>query len=133
MLNSRTPLIAAALAVTALAPAAAFAASASSAPVLKSSPQMRIVDATHATLKFASERLPRTRTGGLDAKITSAGLAVTNLRATGRHGSDTVYTASVASTADMVAHEKFAVRFRLGRSPSVTRSVKLYAPSELHP
>jgi hypothetical protein len=93
---------------------------------------MRIVDATHATLKFASERLPRTKAGGLDAKITSAGLRVTKLKATGTHGSDIVYTAKVASTAAMVNHEKFTVRFRLGHSPSVTRSVKLYDPSELH-
>jgi hypothetical protein len=132
MFNSRTPLLAAALAAAALVPTAALAASADSTPVLKSSPQMRIVDATHATLKFASERLPRTRSGRIDAKITSTGLSVTNLKPSGRHGSDTVYTARVSSAAVMVNHQKFTMRFRLGKSPAVTRSVKLYDPSELH-
>jgi hypothetical protein len=132
MLNSRTPLLAAVLAVAALAPTAALAAKADSTPILKGSPQMRIVDTTHATLKFASERLPRATYGKLDAKITSAGLKVTNLRRTGTHGSDTVYSASVSSSAAMVNHQKFTMRFRLGKSPGVTRSVKLYDPSELH-
>ncbi len=132
MFNSRSQLVTAALAVMALAPTAALAAKADSTPVLKSSPQMKIVDTTHATLKFASERLPRTSAGKLDAKITSAGLTVTSLKATGKHGSDTVYTARVASTTAMVKHQKYSLRFRLGASPSVTRLVKLYEAGELH-
>ena len=131
MLNSRTHIITAAVAVAAIVPTAALAAGSSSTPVLKGAPQMRIVDTTHATLRFASERLPRTTAGTLDAKITSAGLRITNLKKTGTHGSDTVYTASVSSTAPMRNHQKFTVRFRLGRSAAVTRSVKLYEPSEL--
>jgi hypothetical protein len=90
------------------------------------------VDTNHATLKFASERLPRTASGKLDAKITSAGLRVTSLKPAGKHGYDTVYTASVSSSAAMVNHQKCTLRFRLGKSAGVTRSVKLYDPSELH-
>ena len=132
MLNLRNHILTAAVAVAAIAPAAALAAGADSTPVLKGSPQMKIVDTTHATLKFASERLPRTTAGKLDAKITSAGLRFTNLKASGKHGSDTVYTARVASTAAMVKHQKYTVRFRLGKSPAVTRLVKLYEAGELH-
>jgi hypothetical protein len=127
MLNSRTNLIAAAVAVAALAPTAAFAGGASSTPVLKSAPQLHAVDATHATLKFAAERLPRTAAGRIDAKITSTGLRIASLKVSGRHGSDTVYTAKASSAGAMQVGSKFTVRLRLGDSRSVTRFVKLYA------
>ena len=127
MLNSRNTLIAAAVALMTIAPTAALAAGASSTPVLKSSPQMHAIDATHATLKFASERLPKTKAGKIDARISSPGLSFTSLKATGRHGSDTTYSAKVTSTAAMRVGQKSTVRFRLGDSTSVTRFVKLYA------
>jgi len=132
MFITRNHLIAAAVtAATALVPAAALAARADSHPVLKGSPQMRSIDDHHAKLNFASERLPRTATGKLDAKITyAAGLRVSNLKQSGRHGSDFVYTARVTSKTKLANHQKFAVRFRLGDSPTVQRTVKLYKVGE---
>ena len=131
MLHTRNHLILATVAVAAVAPAAALAAGATPRPVLKGSPQMRSIDANHATLRFASDRLPRTAAGKLDAKITYAGgQRVSGLKASGTHGSDIVYTARVSSTKPMHNHQKFTVRFRLGTSPAVTRKVKLFAPGE---
>ena len=127
MFISRTHLTAAALIVAGLAPAATVAAGANSHPVLKSSPQMRTIDDHHATLKFASDKLPRTATGKIDAKITYVdGLRVSNLKPSGKHGYDTVYSARVSTGPKLVNHQKFIVRFRLGDSPTVQRSVKLY-------
>jgi len=84
-------------------------------------------------LRFASEKLPRTAAGKIDAKISYAGgLRVSNLKVAGRHGEDTVYTARVSSVAKLVNHQKFVVRFRLGDSPTVQRSVKLYLAGQHH-
>jgi hypothetical protein len=131
MLTPRTHIITAAVAAVAIAPAAALAAGAVAHPQLQGSPQMRSIDAHHATLKFASDRLPRGAYGKVDAKITYAsGQRVSGLAPTGRHGSDTVYSARISSTDAMSNHQKFTVRFRLGKSATVTRSVKLFAPGE---
>ena len=132
MITPRTHLITAAVAVAAIAPTAALAAGAASHPALGGSPQMSLIDAHRATLKFASDRLPRTRAGKLDAKITYAdGQRVSGLKATGTHGYDIVYSARISSTTAMRNHQKFTVKFRLGTSPTVQRSVKLYLPGEL--
>src|SRR3954447_17738254 len=98
-MNLSSPrLIAAVVAASTLVPAAAMAAGVHTHPKLGGSPQMRLVDAHHATLKFASDRLPRTATGKVDAKITFvSGLRVSDLRPTGRHGDDIVYSARVSS------------------------------------
>jgi hypothetical protein len=131
MFIPRTRIVTAAVAMAAIAPTAALAAGAVSHPQLKGSPQMRSIDAHHATLQFASERLPRSASGKVDAKITYAGgQRVSGLKATGTHGSDIVYGARIASTGAMRNHQKFTVRFRLGKSATVTRSVKLFAPGE---
>jgi hypothetical protein len=122
---------AAALAVTTLAPATALATGVQTHPKLGGSPQMRLVDAHHANLQFTSDRLPRTASGTVDAKISFvAGLRVSNLRPTGTHGSDIVYTARVSSTKRLVDHQKFQVRFRLGDSKAVQRTVKLFRQGE---
>jgi hypothetical protein len=122
---------AAAVTLTALAPASALAAGVHSHPKLAGSPQMRLVDAHHADLRFASDRLPRTANGRVDAKITFAGgLRVSNLRPTGIHGSDIVYTARISSAKVLKNHQKFQVTFRLGDSSPVKRSVKLFLPGE---
>jgi hypothetical protein len=122
---------AAAVTLTAMAPATALAAGVHSHPKLGGSPQMRLVDSNHADLNFASDRLPRTATGRVDAKITFAGgLRVSNLRPTSTHGSDIVYTARVSSAKVLKNHQKFQVTFRLGDSAPVKRSVKLFLPGE---
>jgi hypothetical protein len=132
MFTTRNLLLTAALTATVAVPASALAAAKSDpTPTLGGAPQMRIVDAQHATLHFAADRLPRTKSGKLDATITFAGgERVSGLKADGTHGSDITYVATVSSAKAMSDHEKFTVRFRLGHSKSVTRSVKLYAAGE---
>ncbi|MEA2191420.1 MAG: hypothetical protein QOI73_1541 [Solirubrobacteraceae bacterium] len=129
MFTSRKQLAAAAaIAVSALAPAAALATGVHSHPILKSSPQMRVVDAHHAKLRFASDRLPRTATGKVDAKVTYAdGSRVSNLGPSGTHGEDIVYTATITLRREISDHQKFTVRFRLGDSHTVKRTVTLYS------
>jgi hypothetical protein len=131
MLRNSSRLTAVALAVTALVPAAAVAAGIHSHPQLKSSPQMRIVDSHHATLNFASDRLPRTADGKVDAKITFVnGARVSGLKPNGTHGSDIKYIATVSSERPLRHLAKYTVKFRLGDSSTVTRFVKLYEPGE---
>jgi hypothetical protein len=131
MLRTSSRLTAVALAVTALVPAAAVAAGVHSHPVLKSSPQMRIVDTHHATLNFASDRLPRTAAGKVDAEITFVnGARVSGLKPNGTHGTDIRYVATVSSQRPLRHLAKYTVKFRLGDSSTVTRLVKLYQPGE---
>ncbi|HEV7806067.1 MAG TPA: hypothetical protein VGO80_09625 [Solirubrobacteraceae bacterium] len=95
--------------------------------MLKSSPQMRVIDAHHAKLHFAADRLPRTATGRVDAKITYAdGSRVSNLKPSGTHGKDIVYTARISLRRTITDHQKFSVLFRLGDSRTVKRIVTLY-------
>jgi len=70
MSSLRTPLATAAVTLLALSPAAAIAAGSHAQPQLGGNPQMRLVDAHHATLNFASDRLAKNAYGSLDAKIT---------------------------------------------------------------
>jgi hypothetical protein len=96
-------------------------------PVLGGAPQMRIIDAHHATLGFAADELQRTKSGKLDATITFAnGERVSGLKRSGRHGFDATYNASITSPRVMKHHDKFTVTFRLGDSQPVTRTVTLY-------
>ena len=94
-------------------------------PELRSAPQMRLVDDHHATLSFAADRIPRTRSG-VDGKITLAHGQVTRLRASGRHGDDVVYTARVSSRLRLEVGRKYRVTFRLGDATGVRRLVKLH-------
>ncbi len=127
MSTPRTLLLTAALTASALAPVSAAVAKLDTTPELRGAPQMRIVDAHHAKLNFASQLLPRTATGKLNAKITFAGgERVSGLKANGKHGYDTRYVATVSSTKVMRHHDKFTVTFRLGKSRAVTRTVTLY-------
>lgn len=96
-------------------------------PELGGSPQMRTIDEHHATLRFASDRLPRTKAGRLDATITFAnGERVSGLKRSGRHGLDATYAATISSPRVMSHREKFTVTFRLAESKVVTRTVTLY-------
>ena len=128
---SITRLTATALTLTALAPAAALAAGVHSNPQLGGNPQMRLVDDHHATLNFASDRLPRTAAGKVDAKISFVnGARVSALEPVGTHGNDIRYTARVSSQHVLRDHEKFTVSFRLGDSAPVKRFVKVFLPGE---
>jgi hypothetical protein len=131
MFISRIRLAAAVLAICAVAPAAALATGVHSHPILRGSPHMRVVDAHHATLNFASNRLPRTSAGKVDAKVTYVdGSRVSNLMASGTHGEDIVYTARITLRREIRDHQKFTVRFRLGDSHSVERTVTLYTADQ---
>jgi hypothetical protein len=133
MTSKTTRITTALLAVSALVPAAALGAGVHSHPKLGGQPQMSLVDSHHATLKFASDRLPRTAAGKVDAKITFVnGAKVTDIKPVGTHGNDIKYQARVSSTKALRTHAKYTVKFRLGDSSSVQRLVKLYLPSELH-
>jgi hypothetical protein len=133
MTSKTTRITTALLAVAALVPAAALGAGVHSQPKLGGQPQMSLVDSHHATLKFASDRLPRTAAGKVDAKITFInGAKVTDIKPVGTHGNDIRYQARVSSTKALREHAKYTVRFRLGDSGTVQRLVKLYLPSELH-
>ena len=120
-----------ALLLTALAPAAALGGGVHSHPKLGGNPQMRLIDSHHATLNFASDRLPRTAAGKVDAKITFVnGAKVTDIKPVGTHGNDISYQARVSSTRELRNHAKYTVRFRLGDSSAVQRFVKIFLPGE---
>jgi hypothetical protein len=128
---SITRLTATTLTIAALAPAAAVAAGVHSHPQLGGNPQMRVVDAHHATLSFASDRLPRTAAGKVDAKITFVnGARVSAIKPVGNHGNDIRYSATVSSKSPLKLHQKYTVKFRLGDSKPVQVFVKLFAPGE---
>ena len=127
----RKTLTASLLAAAALTPAAAQAADGSAAHTarLGGQPTMFQVDAHHATLEFAADRLPRTATGAVDARMQFAGgQRVSALKPVGRHGTDIRYRATVTSTYDLRVGAKYTVRIRLAASPAVSRLVKLHAP-----
>jgi hypothetical protein len=134
MLISRIALAAAAVVVaSALTATAAPAAGVHAHPILRGSPQMIIVDAHHATLRFAAERIGRTAKGAVDATIGLDGSRAYATKPIGTHGGDIVYGTRIASRYVLKNHTIFTVRFRLGRSKTVHRMVKLYKASELQP
>ena len=109
MSNVKT-LTASALALAALAPAVASAAGVE----LRSAPQMRLVDANHATLSFTTdEQLPRKADGTRRIRIrfASDNQKVTSVVARGRHGDDYRYSARVTSTSELRVGAKYTVRF----------------------
>jgi hypothetical protein len=121
---TRTPLtIAAALFATAAvaAPTAALAADVH----LGGAPTARMTDAHHATLRFASDRLPRTASGKLDARVIFSGERATHLKAVGRHGSDIVYRARVSTDRTLRAGTKYTVRIKVADQDQIVRKVKL--------
>ena len=92
---------------------------------------MRVVDDNHATLNFASDRLPRTAAGKVDAKIVFVnGARVTDIKPVGTHGNDIKYSARVSSQRPLKLHQKYTVKFRLGDAKTVSRFVKLFAVGE---
>ena len=125
----KTTLTASLLAVAALAPAAAHAAG-DHGLRLGGQPTLHAIDAHHATLEFASDRLPRTAKGAVDAHVRFAGAQrISGLKAVGTHGDDIRYQATVTSTPVLRIGAKYTVRIKLAESATVTRLVKLHAPS----
>ena len=119
----KTSLLASLLAVAAMAPAAAHAAGAQ----LGGQPTMHAIDAHHATLEFAADKLPRTKSGAVDARVQFAGgQRVSGLKPVGRHGYDVRYQATVTSTAPFRINAKYTVRIKLPGSPTVVRLAKLH-------
>jgi len=119
----KTSLLASVLAVAAMAPAAAHAAGAQ----LGGQPTMHAIDAHHATLEFAADKLPRTKSGAVDARVQFAGgQRVSGLKPVGRHGYDVRYQATVTSTAPFRINAKYTVRIKLPGSPTVVRLAKLH-------
>src|SRR3954451_7601 len=131
MTSLRTPITTAAVTLLVLSPAAAMAAGTHAKPQLGGNPQMRLVDSHHATLNFASDRLAKNAYGSLDAKITFVnGARVSGLKAVGTHGSDIKYAATVTSPTPIELHQKYTVKFRLGKGKAVERLVKVFNPGE---
>jgi hypothetical protein len=117
MLRTPTALTASLLAAAALAPATA-----SAAPVgLGGQPTLRQVDAHHARLQFAADRLP-----AAGARVRIAGQQVTAPRAAGRHGGDVVYTARVTAPGGLQAGAKYTVRIEIPGQAALVRQVKLH-------
>jgi hypothetical protein len=125
MLRTPTALTAALLAAAALAPAAANAAHIE----LGGQPTLRQLDATHAQLRFAADRLPRRVGGGVAARARIAGQRVGALHAAGRHGRDVVYTARVTAPAGLRAGAKYTVRIEIPGQRAIGRLVKLHPAS----
>jgi hypothetical protein len=125
---NRTPLtIAASLLATAAlaAPAAALAADVQ----LGGAPTARMTDSHHATLRFASDRLPRTSSGKLDARVLFSGERATHLKAVGHHGNDIVYSARVSTDRTLRAGTKYTVKIKVADQDVMVRKVKLRAAS----
>jgi hypothetical protein len=111
------------LAASALAPGAASTAQID----LGGQPTLRQVDAHHAQLRLAADRLPRRADGAVAARVRIAGQRVGSMRATGRHGHDVVYAARVTAPAGLRAGAKYTVRLEVPRQGTIVRQVKLHA------
>ena len=103
----KTTLTASLLAVAALAPAAAHAAG-DHGLRLGGQPTMHAID---AHVRFAGAQ------------------RISGLKAVGTHGDDIRYQATVTSTPVLRIGAKYTVRIKLAESATVTRLVKLHAPS----
>jgi hypothetical protein len=96
---------------------------------LGGSPQMFLTDGHHATIKFASARLPSKPGGGYRATIRfdkATDARVTTIKATGRHGSDVVYSAKVTARDALKAGTKYRVTFTLDDGSPQRVFVKAY-------
>jgi hypothetical protein len=88
---------------------------------LGGAPTLRLVDAHHAQLHFASDALPRRTT----VRFAGDGRRVSSLARTGRHGSDLIYTARVTSKAALRAGAKYTLRIDVPGQAPIVRLVKL--------
>ena len=111
---------AAALAVTALAPAAGLA----SHNPLRGAPQMFRVDSQTVQVKFVTDKAV-TRNGAKVA-VSDAGSTRT-VKADGRHGDDYRYVARVKVNRTLTVGKKYTVRLTLGDDAAAARQVVLRA------
>lgn len=96
---------------------------------LGGSPRMVLSDAHHATIKFATDSLPKKSGGGYRATIKFAkgtDARVTTIKATGRHGDDVVYSAKVTARDELQAGKKYRVTFTLAGGTPQRVFVKAY-------
>ncbi len=117
-------------AVAAMGPTAASAVAADGTHRLGGAPRMVLIDRHHATVSFATSRLPTRSDGSYRATLRfsrDVGARVVRIRATGRHGSDVVYSARVAARSVLKAGTKYRVSFTLASSKPQRVLVKAYA------
>jgi hypothetical protein len=90
-------------------------------------PELDKVDAHHATLTFAADKLPRRADGSYDATITFAGgQRVGTLTYAGkRHGTDPIYRAQVTSKSAWHVDTKYTARFSLAGGKAQKLLLKL--------
>jgi hypothetical protein len=114
-------------AVTSSLLAAAVLAPAAMADVhLGGSPRLIPVDAHHARLEFAADRIP-SHHGRLDARVRFAGgQRVSGLKAVGTHGDDIRYGARVTSRRPLREGAKYTVRLSIPGQATLERLVKLH-------
>jgi hypothetical protein len=96
---------------------------------LGGAPRMVLTDGHHATIKFATDRLPKTSSGNYRATIRfgeDTDARVTKITATGRHGSDVVYSAKVTAKDTLKAGTKYRVSFTLAGGKPQRVFVKAY-------
>lgn len=96
---------------------------------LGGSPQMFLADGHHATIEFATGRLPSKPDGDYRATVRFAkgtDARVTRITATGHHGSDVVYSAKVTARDALKAGTKYRVTFTLAGAAPQRVFVKAY-------
>lgn len=96
---------------------------------LGGAPRMVLADAHHATIRFATDRLPKKSGGGYRATIRFAAgtdARVTTIKATGWHGDDVVYAAKVTARDALKAGTKYRVTFTLAGAEPQRVFVKAY-------
>jgi hypothetical protein len=95
-------------------------ATASAKVDLGSAISMRLVDSHHATIEFASDRLPE------GSRIVMApGKRPGALREAGMHGDDTRYRSAVASKRRFRVGTRYKVRLEIKGQKAIERQVKL--------
>ena len=115
-----------ALFATAIVGAALVPATASADVELGGAISLRLVDSHHATVKFASDALPRKADGSLDARIVMApGKRPAALKKVGMHGVDTRYESRVTSKSKFRVDERYTVRLKIAGQKDIVRKIRL--------
>ena len=86
---------------------------------------LRAVDSHHATLEFASDKLPQKSDGTLDARVTLPGRRASALKAAGKHGDDTRYTSTITSKTALRDNQRYTVRLEIAGQKDIVRKIKL--------
>ena len=106
--------------------ALALPAVASADVPLHSAISMRLVDAHHATLEFASPVLPAKAGGGVDARyVLAPGKRAGAIAKVGLHGTDTRYRATITSKSAWRVNARYTVRLEIAGQKDIVRKLKL--------